>query len=94
MRTTNKLTIITKTNDLLDELYDAIAQYPKSEKFALGADTKQTGLNFYRLIITAAKELYDSRHPDRHSADWGDIGADAIGAFGAEGMIWLVHTTW
>ncbi len=58
MRTTNKLTIITKTNDLLDEIYDAIAQYPKSEKFALGADTKQTGLNFYRLIITAAKKYY------------------------------------
>ena len=58
LRTTDKLTIITKTNYLLDELYDAIAQYPKSEKFALGADTKQAGLNFYRLIITAAKKYY------------------------------------
>ena len=58
LRRINKLSIITKTNDLLDELYDAIAQYPKSEKFALGADTKQAGLNFYRLIITAAKKYY------------------------------------
>jgi len=49
---------------------------------------------FNVVVIGGAKELYDSRHPDRHSADWGDIGADAIGAFGAEGMIWLVHTTW
>ena len=58
MRTTNTLTIVTKTNDLLDELYDALAQYPKSEKFALGADTKQAGLTFYRLIITAAKKYF------------------------------------
>jgi hypothetical protein len=49
---------------------------------------------FNVVVIGGAKELYDSRHPDRHSADWGDIGADAIGAFGAEGMIWLVHKTW
>lgn len=58
MRTTNTLTIVTKTNDLLDEIYDALAQYPKSEKFALGADTKQAGLTFYRLIITAAKKYF------------------------------------
>lgn len=49
---------------------------------------------FNVVVIGGAKELYDSRHPDRHSADWGDIGADAIGAFGAEGMIWIVHKTW
>ncbi len=36
----------------------------------------------------------DSRYPDRHSADWGDIAADAVGAFGAVGMIWLVHKEW
>ena len=58
LRTTNTLTIVTKTNDLLDEVYDAIAQYPKSEKFALGADTKQSGLTFYKLIVTAAKKYY------------------------------------
>lgn len=42
-------------------------------------------------VIGGGKEWYDSRHPDRHSADWGDIAADAVGAFGAEGTIWLVH---
>ena len=42
-------------------------------------------------VIGGGKEWYDSRHPDRHSADWGDIAADAVGAFGAEGTIWIVH---
>lgn len=42
-------------------------------------------------VIGGAKELYDHRHPNSHTAEWGDIGADAIGAFGAEGMVWLVH---
>jgi uncharacterized protein YfiM (DUF2279 family) len=42
-------------------------------------------------VIGGGKEWYDSRHPDRHSADWGDIAADAAGAFGAEGMMWIVH---
>lgn len=42
-------------------------------------------------VIGVAKEWYDSRHPDRHSADWGDVGADAIGAVSAEGFVWLYH---
>ena len=46
---------------------------------------------FNVVVIGGGKELYDSRHPDRHSADWGDIAADAVGAFGAEGTIWIVH---
>ena len=46
---------------------------------------------FTTVVIGGGKEWYDSRHPDRHSADWGDIAADAAGAFGAEGMMWLVH---
>ena len=46
---------------------------------------------FNAVVIGGAKEWYDSRHPDNHSADWGDIGADAVGALGAEGMIWIVH---
>jgi len=58
LRRINKLTIVTKTNDLLDEIYDAVQQYPKSEKYLLGADTKQAGLTFYRLIITAAKKYF------------------------------------
>ena len=42
----------------MDEIYDAIVQYPKSEKFALGADTKNSFMRFYRLIIAASKKYY------------------------------------
>ena len=45
-------------------------------------------------VIGGGKEWYDHNHPQSHSADWGDIAADAVGAAGAEGMIWLVHKTW
>lgn len=45
-------------------------------------------------VIGGAKEWYDARHPDHHSAEWGDIGADAVGAFAAEGTIWLIHKEW
>ena len=43
------------------------------------------------VAIGGAKEWYDHNHPSRHSADWGDIAADAVGAVSAEGTIWLVH---
>jgi uncharacterized protein YfiM (DUF2279 family) len=46
---------------------------------------------FNVVVIGGAKEWYDSRHPGRHSAEWGDIAADAIGAVGAEGCVWLIH---
>ena len=46
---------------------------------------------FTTCVIGGAKEWYDARHPDKHSADWRDIAADAVGAFGAEGMMWIVH---
>lgn len=49
---------------------------------------------FTTAVIGGSKEWYDARHPDKHSADWGDIAADAVGAFGAEGMMWIVHKTW
>lgn len=49
---------------------------------------------FTTAVIGGAKEWYDARHPQNHTADWGDIAADTVGAFGAEGMIWLVHKTW
>lgn len=42
-------------------------------------------------VIGGGKEWYDARHPRSHSADWGDIAADAVGAVSAEGTIWLVH---
>lgn len=46
---------------------------------------------FNVVVIGGGKEWYDSRHPDRHTADWGDIAADFIGAAGAEGVVWIVH---
>lgn len=49
---------------------------------------------FTTAVIGGGKEWYDSRHPDHHSASWGDIGADAVGAFAAEGTIWIIHKTW
>lgn len=49
---------------------------------------------FTTAVIGGGKEWYDARHPDKHTAEWGDIAADACGAFGAEGTLWLVHKTW
>lgn len=51
----------------MDEIYDAIVQYPKSEKFALGADTKNSFMHFYRLIIAASKKYY--KKTTLHDAD-------------------------
>ena len=42
-------------------------------------------------VIGGGKEWYDHNHPNAHSADWNDIAADAVGAFGTEGCIWLIH---
>lgn len=49
---------------------------------------------FTTVVIGGAKEWYDHNHPSAHSAEWGDIAADAIGAAGAEGTVWLLHKTW
>ncbi len=45
-------------------------------------------------VVGGSKELYDHKHPSSHSAEWGDIAADAVGAIGAEGTVWLLHKTW
>lgn len=49
---------------------------------------------FNVIVVGGAKEWYDSRHPNNHTAEWGDVAADAVGAMGAEGVVWLVHKTW
>ena len=49
---------------------------------------------FNVVIIGGGKEWYDSRHPNNHSAEWGDIVADAVGAVSAEGVVWLYHKEW
>jgi len=48
---------------------------------------------FTTAVIGGGKEWYDHVHPENHTAEWGDIAADAVGAFGAEGTLWLVHKT-
>lgn len=42
-------------------------------------------------VIGGGKEWYDSHHPDAHTAEWGDIAADAVGATTGEGTLWLIH---
>ena len=49
---------------------------------------------FTTAVFGGGKEWYDHVHPEHHTAEWGDIAADAVGAFGAEGTLWLVHKTW
>ena len=49
---------------------------------------------FNVVVIGGGKEWYDARHPDKHSAEWGDIAADAVGAVSAEGVVWLIHKEW
>lgn len=49
---------------------------------------------FTTAVIGGAKEWYDHKHPANHSAEWGDIAADFVGAAGAEGTVWLIHRTW
>lgn len=49
---------------------------------------------FTTAVIGGAKEWYDHKHPSSHSAEWGDIAADAVGAASAEGVVWLVHKEW
>ena len=49
---------------------------------------------FTTVVIGGAKEWYDHNHPSNHTAEWGDIAADAVGAASAEGCIWLIHKSW
>lgn len=45
-------------------------------------------------VIGGGKEWYDHNHPSAHSAEWGDIAANAVGAVMAEGTVWLIHRKW
>ena len=46
---------------------------------------------FTTAVIGGGKEWYDHSHQDSHTASWSDIAADAVGAFGAEGTLWIVN---
>lgn len=49
------LKIYQKTYDAVQYIYKATIQFPKSEKFTLAADIKNTTINILRLIIIANK---------------------------------------
>lgn len=54
----DELKILQKTYDLMQYLYLTLQQYPKSEKYALAADTKLAAYELLRLIITANKRYH------------------------------------
>ncbi len=39
------------------------------------------------LLVGAAKEMYDKRHPERHDAEMKDFGADAVGCAAGAGFV-------
>ena len=41
------------------------------------------------VLIGGGKEIYDKTHPDKHTADWLDLAADAVGAIAGE-ILWAV----
>lgn len=50
--------LLARAEKLLNETYITTRQYPKSERFVLGADTRQAATNFLRLIIRAQKKYF------------------------------------
>lgn len=53
-----ELSILTKIHDMAKYAYPALAQYPKSEKFALVADIKRCMDNILERAIEASKKYY------------------------------------
>ena len=54
----DELKILQKTYDMLQYLYLTLQQYPKSEKYALAADTKLAAYELLKLIIAANKRYH------------------------------------
>lgn len=52
------LTILQKTYDMIQYGYQALAQFPKSEKFALAADMKRCMHSILEYIIEAQKKYF------------------------------------
>ena len=46
----------------------------------------------FTLFVGMCKEFYDLMHPDKHSAEWADFGADTIGALVGLGLWFLIHS--
>ncbi len=56
--TIQDLTIVTKVFDMIKYGYQALAQFPKAEKFALAADIKRCMHQIFEYVIEAAKKYY------------------------------------
>ncbi|WP_100523402.1 diversity-generating retroelement protein Avd [Mycobacteroides abscessus] len=52
------LKILQKCYDMIEYGYNALRQYPKSERFTLAADTKNSMYELLKLIIRANKKYY------------------------------------
>ena len=53
-----ELKILQKAFDMIEFGYQAITQFPKSEKYALGADIKRCMHSFLELVIEAQKKYH------------------------------------
>lgn len=53
-----QLTILTKLHDMMKYAYPALAQFPKSEKFAIVADIKRCMNAVLERAIEASKKYY------------------------------------
>ena len=43
------------------------------------------------VLIGGGKELYDKQHPDKHTADWWDLAADAVVAILGEVLLVVIR---
>lgn len=55
---TEDLIILQKTYDMIQYGYNAIAQFPKSEKYALGTDMKRCMHQILEYVIVGHKKYY------------------------------------
>ena len=56
--TIDGLSILTKINDMIKYAYPALAQFPKSEKFALSQEIKLSMARVLRYAITGVKRYH------------------------------------
>ena len=54
----NELKLLVKITDMMQYAYGAIAQFPKSEKYAMGTDIKRVMDEMLELVIEAQKKYY------------------------------------
>lgn len=52
------LPIAKKTEDMMDYAYLCLRYYPKSERFVIGVDIRNSMLEFYKMIIGSGKKYH------------------------------------